>query len=490
MISAFASTRARWFTPGVAAAATVFACQWHFRDTEQVERLLFAGEFARRRRKAQARDDGCGGGAIRRDRGAVTIDGAHFDLHTLTPPMLDAENIAGFVPCVRPSRDACVRLDVEEVDIIARVPASGGGSGKSTRRVIFHNYGHGGAGWSLGPGCVDHVLRAFDAKRVPRDEPIAVVGAGLIGLFTARGLRDRGYRDVTIITEGCPGDGDLTSNKAAGLIGVYALPGAERDERLTRAAVDTMDFFLRVHRGAIAGFAADCVRRLPRYVGTAELGADCDVFVRNGQMAKPREVVIRFDAEPRARDPVESSSGVNRDGPLRKVFVYDDAVFLDVVRLMGLLETMLLAPPAASSSSSPCRLEHRRVESLTDAADIPESTRYVFNCSGAGAKELVGDATVRRNGGHLVQLREMRPGSDAYMLDFESPDASGGSSSGRGGSDRTKSALYYVPKGGGLLGGSVVSDMDEHEMFDPREFDRIVDDARSLFYGDRSFERS
>ena len=49
---------------------------------------------------------------------------------------------------------------------------------------------------------------------------MTVVGAGVVGLFTAARLVARGYRDVRIMYES---DHDLASHKAAGLVSLFAL---------------------------------------------------------------------------------------------------------------------------------------------------------------------------------------------------------------------------------------------------------------------------
>jgi D-amino-acid oxidase len=54
-------------------------------------------------------------------------------------------------------------------------------------RILVHNYGHGGAGVSLAPGCAIEAVQL--AKRaLPHIPSAAVVGCGVIGLFTCREL--------------------------------------------------------------------------------------------------------------------------------------------------------------------------------------------------------------------------------------------------------------------------------------------------------------
>lgn len=79
------------------------------------------------------------------------------------------------------------------------------------RKVIIHNYGHGGAGISLSWGSA--ALAAEHARSTGRRR-FAVVGCGVIGLSTARQLQRQGAR-VTIYTKEMPPE--TTSNVAGGL---------------------------------------------------------------------------------------------------------------------------------------------------------------------------------------------------------------------------------------------------------------------------------
>lgn len=71
-------------------------------------------------------------------------------------------------------------------------------------KTIYHDYGHGGGGLSLAYGCAEHVVNnLFLPQNVPYSEPLAVLGAGIIGLTTAHLLIERGYT-VTVYAELIP----------------------------------------------------------------------------------------------------------------------------------------------------------------------------------------------------------------------------------------------------------------------------------------------
>ncbi|KAH7069328.1 nucleotide-binding domain-containing protein [Paraphoma chrysanthemicola] len=69
---------------------------------------------------------------------------------------------------LRPFRKGGVRVEREGG---VREEGGNGGKGKSARSTIVHNYGHGGAGWSLSFGCAADVLRLVE-------EVVREVGGG------------------------------------------------------------------------------------------------------------------------------------------------------------------------------------------------------------------------------------------------------------------------------------------------------------------------
>jgi D-amino-acid oxidase len=121
---------------------------------------------------------------------------------------------------LRPHRDSGFVLRAERLDA----------------KTIIHNYGHAGAGMSLGWGCgvmVAELAQETGQRRV------AVIGCGSPGLTTARQLQRRGF-DVTIYAMTVPPD--TTSNMSlAGFTPTTALVSNERrtpawDAQFVRAA--------------------------------------------------------------------------------------------------------------------------------------------------------------------------------------------------------------------------------------------------------------
>jgi D-amino-acid oxidase len=110
----------------------------------------------------------------------------------LTPVRIDAQRVIRTVVGLRPYRRTGFVLRAEPF----------------RDKLLVHNYGHGGGGFSLSWGCAE-MAADFVADRTPGQA--AVLGCGIIGLTTARTLQDRGWT-VTIHTSHVPPD--TTSNVA------------------------------------------------------------------------------------------------------------------------------------------------------------------------------------------------------------------------------------------------------------------------------------
>lgn len=115
---------------------------------------------------------GCAGGLARQGRGET--------FRPASPPPIRAEldRITRVTVCLRPFRAAGPRLDVETVG----------------DKMVVHNYGHGGSGWSLSWGSAELAARKALAGGA---RAVAVIGCGALGLTTATVLRRAGA-DVTI----------------------------------------------------------------------------------------------------------------------------------------------------------------------------------------------------------------------------------------------------------------------------------------------------
>ncbi|HEX7136659.1 MAG TPA: FAD-dependent oxidoreductase, partial [Vicinamibacterales bacterium] len=115
----------------------------------------------------------------------------------IVPIRAHVDRIFRTTVCLRPFRAAGPRTDVEHVG----------------NKVVVHNFGHGGSGWSLSWGAADlAVKKAREAATGSRD--LAVIGCGALGLTAAITAQRTGLR-VTIFAKERPPD--VRSSRATGV---------------------------------------------------------------------------------------------------------------------------------------------------------------------------------------------------------------------------------------------------------------------------------
>ena len=113
----------------------------------------------------------------------------------LAPLRASTDRITQITVCTRPFRAQGPRLDVEQIG----------------QKIIVHNYGHGGSGWSLSWGSSDIAVRKAMTAGA---QEIAVIGCGALGL-TSGILAQRAGARVTIYAKDLPPN--VRSSLASGL---------------------------------------------------------------------------------------------------------------------------------------------------------------------------------------------------------------------------------------------------------------------------------
>ncbi len=114
----------------------------------------------------------------------------------LAPIRAHTDRIFRITVCSRPFRAAGPRLDVERVG----------------DKIVVHNYGHGGSGWSLSWGSSTIVARAA-LRESGGERDIAVIGCGALGLTSALLLQRGGARVTIYAKERAP---EVRSSRATG----------------------------------------------------------------------------------------------------------------------------------------------------------------------------------------------------------------------------------------------------------------------------------
>jgi glycine/D-amino acid oxidase-like deaminating enzyme len=105
----------------------------------------------------------------------------------IVPIRADPDSLTRITVCTRPFRPGGPRLDVEALGA----------------KTVFHNYGHGGSGWSLSWGSAGVVLEKLLA-RAQGERNVAIIGCGAIGLTTAIAAQRLGLRPTIYAKEQFP----------------------------------------------------------------------------------------------------------------------------------------------------------------------------------------------------------------------------------------------------------------------------------------------
>lgn len=282
---------------------------------------------------------------------------------------------------------------------------------KLDAKLLIHNYGHGGAGHSLGWGTG---AMAADLAMQQPERRVAVIGCGTVGLTAARQLQRRGF-DVTIYAQALPPF--TTSNMAlaaftptSGLLSDARSP--EWDAQF-RQAVDIAYRQLQLLAGPRYGVGwidsytmSDTRPGPPQESSTSGL---LPAHVRNAD---------RLVLGP-GEHPFSTKYALRRATLRIQPSIYLDALVEDVVRFGG-------------------RIVVRRFETTADLMQLSEPV--IVNCTGLGARDLFADRT-------------MLPVKGQLSLLIPQPEVNYEAS---GGGDRGGARISVMPRSDGIAIGNTM----------------------------------
>jgi glycine/D-amino acid oxidase-like deaminating enzyme len=321
----------------------------------------------------------------------------------LAAPVLSDDQVVRCVAGIRPFRRSGPRLEREEL----------GG------KTVVHNYGHGGAGYTLSWGSASLVADLL--RGLARGTAIAVLGSGVVGLCTTCVLQERGFR-VRIYARQFPPH--TTSDVA----------GAEWSPDIVERG-STPELRKRFARMLVLSW-----RRFQPLVGPRWGVTRRPIYEAEG-------VASGLDDLPAGLLPAPRRLAALPFAPGRSARVYETLLIEAPIFLATLVEEVRRGGGV---------LQPREFSTPGELRDLPEPV--IVNCLGLGAGALFADRAIVPIRGQLVHLR---PQALSYLLDH--PNG------------------YLVPRSDALvLGGTFEEGMAEART-DAATCARILDDNRRFF---------
>lgn len=279
----------------------------------------------------------------------------------LAPVNLDPARVIRTYGCLRPYRASGFVVRREQLG----------------DKVLVHNYGHGGAGITLSWGTSKLAGRL---GLEGHSGPVAVVGAGVMGLTTARLIQEAGF-PVAIYTAELPPD---TTSSLAG--GQWGPTGHYREAAVTAE-----------WRGQYKAALAVSWERFKALDGPRYGVRWLPTYTEADRVASP-------GLEPYYPD---SRVLADRDHPFaaQDLAVYR-TMYVEVGRYLGQLTSDFLGGGG--------RMRVRRFASPAELMELPE--RLLFNCTGLGAHQLFGDTELEAVRGQIVMLGPQPEVQYAYTL--------------------------------------------------------------------------
>jgi glycine/D-amino acid oxidase-like deaminating enzyme len=274
----------------------------------------------------------------------------------LAPIRASASRLFDITVCLRPFRAQGPRLDAETVG----------------HKLVVHNYGHGGSGWSLSWGSA-HVVVTKAMQSSPKE--IAVIGCGALGLTAAITAQQAGAsvtiyaRDMLPDTRSARATGSWTPDSRIALSDKVTPEFPALWEQMARISFHTYRRYL--------GLPGNPVEWTDRYYlsgGEHNGRGPADSLAFAGYGDRIRDITPRGEDMPAGSTPFSSTSDVRRVSLMQfNVADYAHTLMTDFFAAGG-------------------KFVHTEFNTLGDVARLKESV--IINCPGYGARALCNDESV------------------------------------------------------------------------------------------------
>ncbi len=295
-------------------------------------------------------------------------------------------------PLVRTARDRVIRTTA---GLRPHRPAGFRvGTEQLGEKTIIHNYGHGGAGISLawGTGLLATELAVEHPSR-----NVAVVGAGAVGLATARQLQRRGFQ-VTVYARDLPPN--TTSNMA------YA--GFTPLSSLVQAPLRTPDWDTQFERAVAVSY-----KEMQLWAGRGRGVAWVPTYTWTNRLPESEGASPAGGGETETGGIARYELGADLFGPGQHLF---PATYAERRATLKIEPTIFLDRLLRDVLAFGGRLRVREFD-LAGLQQLDET--LIVNCTGLGSRKLFGDETLTPIKGQLTFLHP-QPGLD-YRLEGSVP---------------------------------------------------------------------
>jgi hypothetical protein len=359
-----------------------------------------------------------------------------LEIRKIVPPVFKPVNLGERILCYRPMKHGMPNLSIEQIN----------------NKVIAHNYGHGGGGWTLGPGSAKYVNALLinsplGSELSNKSTAIAIIGAGLVGLFTAYDLVKRGYSNITIYAEKID---PLASHYAGGLLAPVSMDNDHAMQPIIdQIGIDAYRFYDEIARNKNNDFKQGA-RLVPSYFNCRE---DSGLEAYVGKVMSPaKDIMLDFG-----------------NGTSRQMVVYDDGIYMNTALLMAELHEFIKAHGI--------QIILGKIHSFEDLKQ-----KFIFNCSGLGATELANDTALVPVQGHLIMLKDQVPEDMNYMILVYLGE-------GQTEADQKVKRSFYIfpkhlpdsaPQDIGVIGGTFIEG-GTPDTPNLNEYDLIIHEANAFF---------